>query len=137
MIDRFVGEHEFLSNFYPSPIDGYPAVENRYQAHKTLDEDARTPFRHCSAGQSKKLGRKVRLRSDWEDVKEDVMLECLRLKFAPGSDLAAKLIATSEQKLVEGNTWGDRYWGVCKGVGENRLGVLLMQVREELQEAQL
>ena len=45
--------------------------------------------------------------------------------------MASRLINTGDAILIEGNTWGDTYWGVCDGVGENRLGKLLMEVREE------
>jgi hypothetical protein len=59
------------------------------------------------------------------------MTEIIRLKFQnPG--LKAKLLATGNQELIEGNTWGDCYWGVCEGNGQNHLGKILMQVREEL-----
>ena len=60
------------------------------------------------------------------------MLRFLRDKFKPGSELAGKLLNTGDAELVEGNHWGDRYWGVCDGEGQNKLGKLLMQVRGEL-----
>lgn len=74
----------------------------------------------------------MKMREDWEAIKIDVMRYCLQEKFSAGSDLAAKLIATGDCELVEGNTWGDVFWGVCRGTGENRLGRLLMERREEL-----
>jgi predicted NAD-dependent protein-ADP-ribosyltransferase YbiA (DUF1768 family) len=77
------------------------------------------------------MGRAVTLRHDWEAVKFSYMELGLRLKFQ-NSDLAEKLIATGDEELVEGNTWGDRVWGVCDGEGENRLGKLLMKIREEI-----
>lgn len=61
------------------------------------------------------------------------MLHLLRLKFEIPA-IAEDLLDTGDQRLVEGNVWGDRYWGVCDGVGENWLGELLMQVRDELLE---
>jgi len=69
-------------------------------------------------------------------MKADIMLELLRLKFA-FYDLGMLLLATEDAVLEEGNWWGDTYWGVCpsgSGNGENMLGRLLMQVREELKE---
>ena len=63
--------------------------------------------------------------------KEALMLDILRLKFAPDSPLTKHLLATGGAPLSEGNQWGDRYWGVCNGAGLNGLGELLMQVREE------
>jgi hypothetical protein len=73
----------------------------------------------------------VILRADWEDIRLEVMLNLLRQKFAPGSELRTKLETTTPHELVEGNTWGDTFWGVCNGVGQNNLGRLLMQVRDE------
>ena len=82
---------------------------------------------------AKKMGRRVNLRKDWEDVKIQVMEKGLRLKFQDPT-LRKKLLATGDEELVEGNPWGDRYWGVCNGSGKNKLGKLLMKIREELQD---
>ena len=136
MINCFDGKYAFLSNFYESPItyDGitYPTNEHFFQAMKTLDIDEKKKIAAASTpGQSKRLGRAVTLRSDWEAVKSYYMEIGLRLKFQ-NPDLAEKLIATGDEELVEGNTWGDRIWGVCNGEGENRLGKLLMKIREEI-----
>lgn len=68
-----------------------------------------------------------------EDIKLQVMEKALRLKFQ-NPELRKKLIATGDKELVEGNPWGDRYWGVCNGSGKNKLGKLLMKIRKELQE---
>lgn len=137
MIDTFDGEHRFLSNFYPCTVEYagefYRTVEHAYQAAKTCDPNWRTVIRYANTPtQAKRLGRRVSLRQDWEGVKEDVMLTLLRRKFANPA-MREKLLATGDEELVEGNWWGDTYWGVCKGKGENRLGILLMQVRGELQ----
>ncbi len=135
-ITSFDGAYGFLSNFYPCDVtmpDGitYPSVEHAFQAQKTEDVAARRGFLDLTAGQAKRRGRLVHLRPDWDDVKDDVMLTALRLKFAD-PDLRAKLLITGDAELVEGNTWGDMYWGVCSGHGRNRLGQLLMQVRNEI-----
>lgn len=139
-INRFRDEHTFLSNFHPSPVvmDGmaYRTVEHAYQAAKTRDKQERKRIQaeHCAAN-TKTLGRKVSLRPDWEDVKLDTMLSLLRKKFMI-PDLRSKLLATGDRHLEEGNWWGDVFWGVDSrsGEGENWLGVLLMQVREEVRE---
>lgn len=67
-------------------------------------------------------------------VKLGFMEEIVRAKFLQNPHLAGKLLATKERQLVEGNTWGDTYWGVDirTGQGENHLGRILMQVRNEL-----
>lgn len=145
MINRFDKEYSFLSNFYSSPIqDGYfnyPTVEHYYQTAKTLDLAVRGEITAADTpGQAKELGRKVLLREDWEDVKDTVMLEALRLKF---SDLILreKLLATGDEELVEGNWWHDNYWGICyceqcvNKAAKNRLGELLMQLREEIKSS--
>lgn len=136
-IERFRGVHAFLSNFYAAPVgfEGllYPTVEHAYQAAKSLDVAIRRGIRDLSTATNAKMrGRAIRpLRTDWEQVKFDVMLTCLRSKFL-NPELRAQLVATGDARLVESNTWGDRVWGVCDGRGENHLGRLLMQVRTEL-----
>lgn len=136
MIADFEGKYAFLSNFYPSPIfyDGitYPTNEHFFQAMKTLDQEERKKIAAAiSPGKAKRLGRNVQLRADWEQIKVDVMRTGLMLKFS-NPVLRTQLIMTGDEELVEGNWWGDTCWGVCNGVGENRLGKLLMQVREEI-----
>ena len=138
MIDSFSGENRFLSNFYDAPVllDGvlYPTTEHAYQAAKCLDdaERGRMLAANLTPGQCKRWGRSVKIREDWEQVKIPIMYMLLRQKFKPGSVLAAKLLATYPQELVEGNTWSDTFWGVCKGVGKNHLGDLLEKIRFDL-----
>ena len=130
----FDGPYEFLSNFWPSPLEwegvAYPTVEHAFQAAKTLDGAKR---RWIAAlpypADAKAAGQRVDLRPDWEAVKTGIMAELLRLKFAD-PDLRDQLLATGAAELVEGNHWFDRVWGQCPvGVGENRLGILLMAER--------
>jgi ribA/ribD-fused uncharacterized protein len=141
-ITRFSGEYAWLGNFFPVVVelDGelYPSVESTYQAAKTLDPAKRREISDApAAGKAKRLGRQVKLRGDWESIKLDVMKGLLRQKFSE-SPLKEKLLDTYPLGLAEGNAWGDSWWGVCypdlvsTGVGENMLGKLLMEVREEL-----
>lgn len=110
----------------------YPTVEHAYQAAKTLDGGVRKSIRTAeTAGKAKKIGNSLHLRSDWEDRKLPTMEELLRKKFNLPY-LSRKLVGTSGELLIEGNTWGDHYWGVCDGWGENNLGKLLMRIRDEL-----
>jgi ribA/ribD-fused uncharacterized protein len=134
-IDRFAGEYAFLSNFHPSPIkvDGllFPTVEHAFQAAKTRHPGHIEAIRSVTTpGRAKRLGRQVPLRPDWEHVKIDVMEALLRKKFRPGTALREQLEATSPAELIEGNTWGDTFWGVCRGKGQNHLGELLMKIRD-------
>ena len=133
---EFQGEYRWLSNFWPASVilDGacFPTVENAYQAAKA-HPSARGPFLTCTAGQAKRLGRGVEIRAGWEQEKVPVMLTLIVQKFSPGSDLGEKLKATGSCRIVEGNYWGDVFWGVCRGRGQNQLGKLLMMQREFLQ----
>jgi ribA/ribD-fused uncharacterized protein len=139
-IDCFRGPYRFLSNFYTVPIlfehRVYLSVENAYQASKFATESPqRDVIQRASPGTAKRIGRTARTNLSKEKLKEQnksQMLEFLRIKFKPGCYVSQKLIDTFPMDLVEGNTWGDVYWGECSGVGENMLGQLLMQVREEL-----
>lgn len=134
-ITSFKDDHFFLSNFYPCLIEHqglvYPSVEHFYQAQKTTDFEKRKLFLQIpKPGLAKAEGRKLELRPDWEQVKLKVMEYGLKQKFN-NPDLRNKLIALKEYTLVEGNNWGDIFWGfdVSKG-GENHLGQLLMGVRD-------
>ena len=140
-ISDFRGEYRWLSNFYSCQIvlDGkiYPSTEHAYQAAKTLDENEREQIRIAPKFRdAKNLGKKVTKRSDWDEVKIAVMKECLRQKFER-PDLREKLLATGNQKLIEGNTWMDQFWGICNGIGSNHLGKLLMALREEIRNTQI
>lgn len=137
MIDSFQGEHRWLSNFWPAVVlfegETYPSVEHAYVAAKTLDLELRREIRTVnSPGSVKRIGRGITLRPDWEAVKLEVMEHLLREKFKDPT-LRSQLIATADQELVEGNHWGDTFWGVCRGVGQNNLGRLLMKIRSEVQ----
>lgn len=128
VIDSFTGEYEFLSNFSSEGAVS-PSVEHCYQREKTLDQEWRDRIMGAdSAGKAKKLGRKAPLREEWEQVKLWVMLELLLEKFAD-PEAQEQLLATGDATLIEGNWWGDTFWGVCDGNGLNWLGRLLEVVR--------
>jgi hypothetical protein len=145
MIDYFRGVYGFLSNFYNCPITHieleepyekivYGSVEHYYQAMKSKDIKYRLGVAQAKTpAEAKKMGKNVELRPDWNATRIDVMRWALWLKFRQPI-LKIKLIMTDPYKLVEGNTWGDTFWGVCKGHGENILGELLMELREVLIE---
>lgn len=134
MINEFRGKYYFLSNFYSSPVtyEGLIYLNNEatFQSAKTFSD--RECFTNLDPSSAKKLGRRVQLRSDWEDVKYNVMYEIVKAKFTQNLKLKAKLLETDNQHLEEGNTWGDEIWGTVNGVGENNLGKILMRVREEI-----
>lgn len=134
----FRGAFHFLSNFYPSNViyDGqlYPTVEHAYQAAKTTNKETRTKIRCClTPGSAKKMGQqRVNLRPDWAEIKVSIMRELIRNKFQNNPKLKTQLLWTNKAALIEGNNWGDTFWGQVNGVGENMLGKILMEVREEL-----
>jgi len=136
MISSFRGDHAFLSNFHPSPVafegDTYPTVEHAFQAAKSLDPEVRRRIGSApTPAAAKARGKRCELRPDWERVKLGVMEACLRAKFADPA-LRARLLATGDEELVEENRWNDRYWGTCRGKGQNHLGKLLMKIRGEI-----
>jgi ribA/ribD-fused uncharacterized protein len=144
-ITSFAGEYSWLSNFYPSfiELDGedYPTVEHAFQAAKTDDPDERANIRlNPSPVTAKHLGKRVTLRPGWDDLRFGVMETFVRQKFTRYADLRAKLLATGDAELIEGNTWRDTTWGAVwnkdKGywAGKNHLGKILMKVRDELKE---
>lgn len=141
MIANFVKENAFLSNFYMKPfeVNGvmWPSVEHYFQAMKTLDIDDRERIRTVATpSEAKRLGRKVTLREDWPIVKQSVMYTALLYKFSD-PELKQMLLETGHEYLMEGNTWGDIYWGVHNGGGANMLGVLLMFVRSNILAGEL
>lgn len=137
VINSFKGSHEFLSNFHRRPLpmfDGCTAktLEHAFQAMKMANqEDYHTILSCDSPAQAKRVARKLQMRQDWEEIKSAVMLSLLRKKFKAGP-LKDMLLATGDAELIEGNTWGDKFWGVCEGEGKNILGKLLMVIREEI-----
>lgn len=138
----FSGPYRFLSNFtgQVTTSDGrvWPSVEHAYQGAKSTVLSEQEYIRHsASASIAKKRGRSIHLRRDWNDVKLDIMEDLVRRKFTQSDYLASLLLATGDAILVEGNTWGDRFWGVCIGKGENHLGRILMKVRSELQSSRV
>lgn len=144
MIDRFSGRNEFLSNFYLSPFQvggvSYLSVEHAYQAAKSLDKSTRDKIRIAQTpGKAKRLGQKVEIRQDWEEIKIKVMKSYLVAKFEQNPPLRKLLFKTGDVYLEEGNDWHDNFWGKCHcpncaGVinAQNWLGFLLMEVRHEL-----
>jgi len=136
MINEFKGKNYFLSNFFNAPVMYedllYQNNEAAFQSAKVKDLDRRKQFCNLDPSTAKKKGRNVLLRNDWEDVKDEVMYQCVKDKFTRNQDLKQKLIDTGNEELIEGNTWNDTYWGVCRGRGKNMLGKILMRVRDEI-----
>lgn len=142
-IDSFSGENRFLSNFWPVEITyngrTYPSVEHAYQAQKTTDEEIREKISKLEKpGQAKEfgqgLGATTRIRLDWtNEMRILIMTELIELKFSEKNpDLVSRLLRTEDAELIEGNDWGDVFFGVCGGEGKNHLGNILMATREKI-----
>jgi len=147
VVPEFQGAFRFLSNFYvlPEPIEWegilYPTTEHAFQAAKTLDLETRKKIAEAkkdgrpAPAVAKALGRAIRpLRPGWDSMRISVMEELLRLKFAHPK-LGKLLLDTGDAELIEGNQWGDAFWGVCRRSGRNELGKALMRVRAAIREA--
>jgi len=133
LVPNFQDEWFFLNNYCPHPVDfdglRYPSVEHAYQAAKTLDEKTRLAIRNTAdPDEAKLLGRASVHRADWDEYKLGLMEKLVAAKFAD-ADLRRRLLDTGDALLVEGNDWGDTYWGVCDGAGDNHMGRILMEVR--------
>lgn len=130
----FRDEFEFLSNFSPCVVrfngKDFPTSEHLYQSFKTeIPEEVETIRLAATPGKAKRLGQLVTLRSNWESMKDTAMTIAVCSKFFQHSDLLVRL-SQVEGEIVEDNTWGDTTWGRVDGVGENRLGKILMMVRD-------
>lgn len=144
-ITSFKDEYRFLSNFYQSPVtlDGltYPNAEAAFQAQKCEKEEDKVKYTLVkNPVVAKRMGKKEpNLPENWRDISYGIMLEVVRAKFSL-SETKEKLLATGDAELVEGNNHHDNLWGDCicprcaSKVGQNRLGKILMQVREELKQ---
>lgn len=138
----FKDEYRFLSNFWAAPVtyEGiiYPTAEHAYQASKTNCYQEKVIIAKCDTpGQAKRAGQKLTLRSDWEDIRCDIMEEIVYAKFSQNKDLGKLLLDTYPRDIIELNTWGDQFWGVTKQedgvlVGDNALGIILYNVRHKL-----
>jgi len=136
--------YSFLSNFYRCEVivEGvkYPSSEHAFQAMKfiTTDEKIAERIRLCEKpSDAKQLAAEFKkvVRKDWRDVSLLVMEKVVTAKFSQNPDLLDKLLDTGGVELIEDNWWGDTFWGVCKGVGENNLGKILMKVRDKCKQS--
>jgi ribA/ribD-fused uncharacterized protein len=134
VVKGFFGAYRFLSNFEVADViyEGvkYPSSENAYQAAKSIDPTVRSQFLNITPAEAKKLGRKIEVRPDWDQVKYQAMYDIVLDKFKRNPYLAEMLEETGDRYLEETNHWRDTTWGVSYGVGTNWLGKILMDVRK-------
>jgi len=141
VIDSFRGDFGFLSNFYESSIwvngERYRTVEHAYQASKAGSDETRKMIREAKTPAiAKRLGYSCQLPHDWDDKKVSVMRDLVQKKFE-NPLLRSLLVATEDATLIEGNTWNDTFWGVCRGKGQNWLGKILMSERDRIKREEM
>jgi ribA/ribD-fused uncharacterized protein len=135
-----------LSNMWDSPFTlemntsdhgkqliAWRSAEAAYQACKVANPPLAhyLRFTRMNPFEAKKAGKTLYLREDWDEVKTKVMWHILKAKFTQNSTMKIMLLNTDEE-LIHDCPWGDRYWGVTNGVGENVLGLQLMKLRDIL-----
>ena len=130
------GEYGYLATYsnYGFFKDGvfWKTSEHYYQAQKFMDSDAETPKIASTIGRDRKLN----LRSDWEEVKQDVMFDAVYYKFKQNKDILQKLLNTGDAKIIEA-TVKENYWGCGpNNDGQNNYGKILVKVRETLRTEQ-
>ena len=142
-ISSFTGDYRWLSNFSSHSFYGpsnvwFKTNEHFYQSMKTVDVEEKERIINCDTPNcAKKLGQLCTIRSDWNNIKLDIMRIGLRNKFNQNPIIKQYLIDTGDEELIEGNYWGDRYWGVCNGEGQNWLGKLLMELRTNFKHMEI
>ena len=131
-----------FSNFalYPIKLKGkiWPTTEHYFQAQKFVGKSHEEKIRKAkSPMQAAQLGRnrKIKIKKNWDNIKENVMYEALKAKFTQYKELTILLVETEDNILIE-HTELDNYWGDGgNGTGKNRLGKLLMRLRSKLKES--
>ena len=150
-IDNFRGKYSFLSNFFVLnmiiPIEYFSkysipcnreisvtTLEHIYQASKcVVDTEFEKMISLSTATETKKFGKKIKIRNDWDLIKLDIMKDLIDIKFN-NNDLQSLLKETYPLELIEKNWWGDTFWGICNNKGLNNLGKILMNKRQQLFE---
>lgn len=132
-----------LSNLYRRELEFegciFPTSEHAYQAGKALKPAVRewilaapSPSLAAMAAHGLYTWDVV---PNWASIKFDRMRAVLRAKFTQHPDLAEILVSTGTKRLVEVgsvNSAVNRLWGEIDGKGKNMLGVMLMELRDQL-----
>ena len=134
MINGFTKEYAFLSMFFDKQIVfndlTYKNAEAAYQAQKTDNEAMRKKFTRLLPTEAIRRAEKLPLRDDWDSIKDEVLYQINKTKFSDAA-LRQKLIETRQEELINAINYTDER-GVFNGKGENKLGKVLMKIREEL-----
>jgi ribA/ribD-fused uncharacterized protein len=135
----FKDEYRWLSNMWLCTVKvnykTFPSSEHAFVYGKVKEDPDGVLYDELlklSPRESKIWGRSVDMVENWEDRKLNVMYHAVYSKFNDNQNLKKKLLETGDLYLEESNYWNDTFWGVCDGVGQNKLGEILMKVRNEL-----
>jgi len=138
------GKYRPLSNYDTSTFCindiTFPSGEHAFHYYKVDDETQYNYQREDilnadTPKESKALGRKCKMRSNWDEIKNDIMYNIQWHKFIQNEHLKKLLLSTGDKYIEETNDWNDTYWGVCNGNGQNNLGKILMQVRANIRDS--
>ena len=145
-------QNKFLANIYPERViftyDGieYRNFETAYQSQKMQKVEDRNHVAKMHPLDAKEYARTRLTRKGWEKafteederpselctcLKDKVMYELLQIKFS-NSELKAQLLATGDAIINKENHQGEIYWGTCNGVGQGKIGKMLMEIRDRL-----
>lgn len=137
-ITAFVNDYEFLSNDYECKI---PVAEDNLVfynitsaliAKKSNDIGTRRKFTRFSAAKARKKESSIPENDYWEENKDEILYDLLKIKFTHNKDLKIKLLNTYPHDLINNVSYPDTYYGVRFGEGKNELGKMLMRLRKEL-----
>ena len=137
---KYDNKTNWVSNWFSNMIDveiiidgiTYQSTESYYQSQKALNENDKLYIASLSGIDAKRESKKIEIRSDWDNIKIDVMKKALKTKFTIPY-WKEKLLSTGNEPIIEWNNWNDKFWGVSikDNKGQNNLGKLLMEIREE------
>lgn len=137
-VTAFVNDYEFLSNDYECEIPiseddlVFSNITSALIAKKSNDIGTRRKFTRFSASKARKKESSIPENDNWEENKDNILYDLLKIKFTHNEDLKNKLLDTYPHDLINNVSYPDIYYGVRFGEGKNVLGKLLMQLRKEL-----
>lgn len=131
---KFRDNYAFLSNFYPTPLlyrgVVWPSAEHAYQSAKLVVPAQREILLTLPAKQIKRWIKQQTIQPNWLALREQVMEEVVRIKFQ--NPKLRAMLCKIDEPIIEENWWGDTFWGVCDGQGQNKLGCILTKIRDEI-----
>jgi predicted NAD-dependent protein-ADP-ribosyltransferase YbiA (DUF1768 family) len=113
-------------------------VDHYVFACRAINESDRDAVRKAeSAVEARNVSKQIKWRPDWKEADAKNIGAAVEAKFTQNSELGRRLLYTRDIELIHENMWGDKLWGVCEGEGENLLGKLLMEIRDNLDKLEI